>query len=110
MTRCGDAPSRPVTSGSASHTRNCSAIRGIDTSLTASNVVLPLRLEVAGAELAFFAISATVETAGDVTVDDLRIETFYPTDQATAERIHHRSGCPSPGLPAPSGEGGRGSL
>jgi hypothetical protein len=47
---------------------------------------------VAGAELAFFAISSPVETAGDVTVDDLRIETFCPADLATAERIRDRSG------------------
>jgi len=60
---------------------------GYDTSLPASNVVLPLRLMVDGAELAFFAISATVETAADVTVDELRVETFYPADTATAEHL-----------------------
>lgn len=63
---------------------------GLDTTLPANNVVLPLRLEVGGIELAFFAVSATVETAADVTVDELRIETFYPADDFTAQRLRRR--------------------
>ena len=39
-----------------------------------TDVVVPLELRVGGAELRFFSISAAVESAMDVTVDELRIE------------------------------------
>lgn len=64
---------------------------GVDTTLPASNVVLPLQLEMGDTELAFFSVSATVETAADVTVDELRIETFYPADDLTAHRLRRRN-------------------
>ena len=60
---------------------------GEDTTLPALNVVLPLRLEHRVGELSFFSIAATVETAADVTVDELAIESFYPADEETAERL-----------------------
>ena len=44
----------------------------------AMGVVLPLRLRTEAGELSFFSIAATVETAADVTVDELVLETFYP--------------------------------
>jgi transcriptional regulator with XRE-family HTH domain len=61
---------------------------GSDASMPSSNVVLPLRLrhETAG-ELSLFSISATVETAADVTVDELAIESFYPADLETTQRL-----------------------
>src|SRR3954470_9016682 len=60
---------------------------GIDTALPASNVVLPLRLRHETGELTFFSISAAVETAADVTVDELVIESFYPADLGTTQRL-----------------------
>jgi transcriptional regulator with XRE-family HTH domain len=60
---------------------------GIDPSLPAGNVVLPLRLEHRTGVLSFFSISAAVETAADVTVDELVIETFHPADQETGRRL-----------------------
>jgi transcriptional regulator with XRE-family HTH domain len=60
---------------------------GIDTALPASNVVLPLRLRHETGELSFFSIAATVETAADVTVDELVIESFYPADLETSQRL-----------------------
>ena len=60
---------------------------GLDTAPPASNVVLPLRLRHDTGELSFFAISATVETAADVTVDELVIESFYPADRTTAQQL-----------------------
>ena len=68
---------------------------GIDKSVPASNVVLPLRLRHETRDLSFFSISATVETAADVTVDELAIESFYPADVETAQRMRE--------LIAPSG-------
>jgi transcriptional regulator with XRE-family HTH domain len=60
---------------------------GLDPTLPTSNVVLPLRLRHDTGELAFFSIAATVETAADVTVDELVIESFYPADLETAQRL-----------------------
>lgn len=57
---------------------------GIDPSVPASNVVLPLRLAHPDGELSLFSIAASVETAADVTVDELSVETFYPADEHTA--------------------------
>jgi transcriptional regulator with XRE-family HTH domain len=53
----------------------------------AANVVLPLRLEHSSGELSLFSIAARVETAADVTVDELSIESFYPADVDTANRL-----------------------
>ena len=52
-----------------------------------TSVVLPLRLRVDDGELSLFSIAATVETAADVTVDELVIESFYPADAFTAHRL-----------------------
>jgi hypothetical protein len=60
---------------------------GIDTALPASNVVLPLELRHETGQLSFFSISAAVETAADVTVAELAIESFYPADEGTAQRL-----------------------
>jgi transcriptional regulator with XRE-family HTH domain len=65
---------------------------GLDATLPESNVVLPLQLEHDGEVLSLFSISASVETAADVTVDELAIESFYPADDATAERLRAMRG------------------
>ncbi len=57
-----------------------------------TSVVLPLRLRTDYGELSFFSISATVETAADVTIEELVIESFYPTDTATADRVRALTG------------------
>jgi transcriptional regulator with XRE-family HTH domain len=56
-------------------------------SAAATDVVIPLRLRVGEAELSFFSIAAAVESALDVTVDELRIEAFYPADDLTAKAL-----------------------
>ncbi len=60
---------------------------GSDPTVPANNVVLPLQLEHESGVLSFFSIAAVVETAADVTVDELSIESFYPADQDTAHRL-----------------------
>lgn len=60
---------------------------GEDHTLAPHNVVLPMRLAHPGGELSFFAISAAVSTATDVTVGELAIEMFYPADAETARRL-----------------------
>jgi transcriptional regulator with XRE-family HTH domain len=48
------------------------------------DVVVPLRLRHADAELAFFSAVATFGTPLDITVAELVIESFFPADKATA--------------------------
>lgn len=60
---------------------------GLDPGVSASDVVLPLRLRHDGRELALFSVAASVETAADVTVQELVIETFYPADEPTAAAL-----------------------
>jgi transcriptional regulator with XRE-family HTH domain len=54
---------------------------------TAGGVLVPLRLAVDGIELSFFSLAARVETATDITVEELSIESFYPADAATATAL-----------------------
>jgi transcriptional regulator with XRE-family HTH domain len=52
------------------------------------DVVLPLRLRTDDGELSFFSVATRVETAADVTVDELVLETFLPADEATRAVLH----------------------
>lgn len=47
--------------------------------------VLPLELNINGLELSLFSIISTFGTPQDITTDELRIETFYPTDAKTEQ-------------------------
>ena len=47
--------------------------------------ILPLRLQAGDVELGLFSVIATFGTPQDVTVDDLRIESFFPMDNQTRE-------------------------
>jgi transcriptional regulator with XRE-family HTH domain len=71
----------------ALHTELSSYPGGDGDALLATNVVLPLRLRHETGVLSFFSIAATVETAADITVDELVIESFYPADHDTAQRL-----------------------
>ena len=50
-------------------------------------IVVPLRLRDPRGELAMFTTVTTFGTPADVTVDELALETFFPADAATAERL-----------------------
>jgi len=52
----------------------------------------PRRLQTDYGESPFFAISATAETAADVTIEELVIESFYPADAAAADRVRALTG------------------
>src|SRR6478752_1670360 len=52
-----------------------------------SDVVVPLRLRVPGGELRFFSTVTTFGTPVDITVEELSIESFFPADRETAERL-----------------------
>ena len=58
---------------------------GLATAPRHTDVVLPLRYRLGDRELSFFSLAAAVETATDVTVDELAVESFFPADAATAE-------------------------
>ncbi len=53
----------------------------------AAGVVVPLRLRVGGADLAFFGTVTTFGTPLDITVAELAIESFFPADAATAAAL-----------------------
>ena len=46
--------------------------------------ILPLDFELGDLRLSLFTVISTFGTAQDITTDELRIETFYPTDDVTA--------------------------
>ena len=52
-----------------------------------SAVVVPLRLRHAAGELAFFSMLSTCEMPGDITVDDLAIESFFPANEFTRQTV-----------------------
>ncbi|WP_244927976.1 helix-turn-helix transcriptional regulator [Nocardioides sp. W7] len=56
-----------------------------------TSVVVPLRIRNGDGELAFFSVTSYVQTAADVTVEELAIESFYPADAATARALHGRT-------------------
>ena len=51
----------------------------------AGEVAVPLRIRRGDAELSFISTITTFGRASDITVSELSIESFYPTDSATAE-------------------------
>jgi transcriptional regulator with XRE-family HTH domain len=55
-------------------------------------IAVPLRLVHRGRELAFISTKTTFGTAVDVTVAELSIESFFPTDQGTADAMRELLG------------------
>ncbi len=47
--------------------------------------VLPLELDINGLELSMFTVISTFGTPQDITTDELRVEAFYPADEATRQ-------------------------
>jgi hypothetical protein len=56
--------------------------------------VIDLSFAVAGVELSFFSVISTIGTPIDVTAQELRIETFFPADDATRSRWPEIAGKP----------------
>ena len=55
-------------------------------------VVVPLRFQANGQELAFFSTVAAFGTPLDITVAELAIELFFPADASTADALRRRRG------------------
>lgn len=51
------------------------------------SLLVPFRLEIDGVELSMFTTLATFGTPLDIILDELAVELFFPTDQATADRF-----------------------
>ena len=47
--------------------------------------VVPVEVEKNGVRLSLFTVISTFGTAQDVTADELRIESFFPADDATGK-------------------------
>lgn len=60
---------------------------GLDETPPESSVVLPMQYRHKDTVLSLFSIIASVSTANDVTVDELTVESFYPTDEPTADLL-----------------------
>ena len=54
---------------------------------TGDDIVLPMRIDVAGEELSFLSTITTFGAARDVTLSELSIETLYPADERTREIV-----------------------
>ena len=59
-------------------------------------IAVPLRVRVAGTELAFFSTIATFGTAVDITLAELAIEAFFPADEATSDYLLNATGLRAP--------------
>jgi len=59
--------------------------------LDAGAVAVPLRVLVGDQELAFISTATTFGTAVDITLSELSIEAFFPSDAATATRLRARA-------------------
>ncbi len=62
---------------------------GEDTALVP---VLPLEMQKDGTRVALFTVIATFGTAQDITADELRIESFFPADEATDALFRQAAG------------------
>ena len=55
--------------------------------ISPADILVPLRLRANGFNLSFFSTVSTFETAGEITLDELSVEAFYPADAATANQL-----------------------
>ena len=69
--------------------------------------LLPLELCKSGIQMSFFTTMATLGTPQDITLEELRIESFFPADQATEDAIQWlaRRDDAAPGITDPSAKG-----
>ncbi|MGI3780515.1 MAG: helix-turn-helix domain-containing protein, partial [Janthinobacterium lividum] len=54
---------------------------------SSADVVAALRLDHCGRTLSLFSITSHIDSAADVTIDEMILETFYPADQQSAELL-----------------------
>ena len=66
-------------------------VRFLEATLDSLLPVLPLELNIDGLELSLFSVISTFGTPQDITTDELRIEAFYPSNEATQTFFHART-------------------
>lgn len=62
-------------------------------------VVIPIRLRAGDLQVALFSAITTLGTAQDVTLQELRIESFFPADEATDRAIRELASSSRAGIP-----------
>ncbi|MEA2860310.1 MAG: hypothetical protein QOC72_2349, partial [Methylobacteriaceae bacterium] len=55
--------------------------------LSADNVAIPFKVRHGGDVLSFFSTTMVFGTPVDITLSELALETFFPADDLTAERM-----------------------
>jgi hypothetical protein len=55
--------------------------------LSSDNVAIPFKLRQDGEILSFFSTTMVFGTPVDITLSELALETFFPADERTAERL-----------------------
>ena len=55
--------------------------------LSADNVAIPFKMRHGGEVLSFFSTTMIFGTPVDITLSELALETFFPADSLTAERM-----------------------
>jgi hypothetical protein len=55
--------------------------------LSSDNVAIPFKLRLDGEILSFFSTTMVFGTPVDITLSELALETFFPADERTAERL-----------------------
>lgn len=79
--------------GRARQLRNLLAFPDVDRAIARleapadSSILIPLGLDLGGVRLSFFSTLATIGTPLDVTLEELRIESLFPADEATEARV-----------------------
>jgi transcriptional regulator with XRE-family HTH domain len=63
------------------------AVPGQSVDLEASEIAVPLRIEIDGTELAFISAATSFGTPTEITVSELAIESFFPADDQTARFV-----------------------
>jgi hypothetical protein len=63
--------------------------------LASSELLLPVHLKAPGLEIRLFSAIMTLGTPQDVTLQELRIETFFPADEESEARLRSRMATPA---------------
>lgn len=85
---CGDATLEELLSELKSYGPACEPLATIDPAA----VVVPLKLRLGLDVLSFFSTTTIFGTPTDVTVSELALECFYPTDEQTRVVLHRQAG------------------
>jgi hypothetical protein len=78
-------PKRPICCRDCSHLLDVAALSEPTTPHESQSPVLPIHFRRDGTSLRLFTTIATLGTPRDVTLEEIRIEFFFPMDESTAQ-------------------------